>query len=177
MSEGEHRRQRDAVNGVLGEAERAASAALRDRLLPSREVAMERVAELDRVFTELAGRLDPYRVALDTRAAAAMFNGRTLVGTWIADGRTTMDIHFHARALARQVQTLADAYERQIRSEENPMTQDPLPTREPLATAPPQEHANPMRVVAFPWGGPGLPVAPVPTTEEPSDPNPPAAQQ
>ncbi|MFD7015335.1 hypothetical protein [Streptomyces sp. NPDC059928] len=73
--------------------------------------------ELDRLFTELAGRLDSLRVAVDIKTSAAVFNGQTLVRTWDPMGRGPVDVHLHARALARQVQTLAEAYETQITGE------------------------------------------------------------
>ncbi|MEV8529828.1 hypothetical protein AB0451_37990 [Streptomyces sp. NPDC052000] len=114
VSEGEHRRDRDAANGILHDITVWTGAALREQPMPPRDRALKRGEELGRLFTELAGRLDALQVAVDTKTAAAVNNGRELVRSWDPMGRTPMDIHFHARALARQVQTMGAAYEMQI---------------------------------------------------------------
>ncbi|MGW2866352.1 hypothetical protein [Streptomyces sp. NPDC001205] len=114
MSEGEHRQLRDAANGVLHDVGVWTAVALREQPVPPWDKVLKRIEELTRLFTELAGRLDALQVALDPRSAAAIFNGRTLTQTWDPLGRTPMDAHFHARALARQVQTLAETYEVKI---------------------------------------------------------------
>ncbi|MFE9555438.1 hypothetical protein ACFYOD_18440 [Streptomyces sp. NPDC006703] len=170
VSESEHRQVRDAANGILHDVGLWTAAALREQPLPPQGRALKRIEELNRLFTELTGRLDALQATLDERTAAASFNGRMLTQTWDPQGRTPMDAHFHARALARQVQTLAEAYEAQIigvwRRLEATMPQEPLPVRDPLATTETEQRMTsaapssrpaapePTRVVAFPWGDP-----------------------
>ncbi|MGW1870398.1 hypothetical protein ACWCPS_33240 [Streptomyces mauvecolor] len=84
---------------------------------PTPELAksLETINRLGVLFSELIERLDGVEVLRDKQWYAAAYDGQRLVTTWRPEGRNAMDAHYHARALARQVETLADAYDWQLR--------------------------------------------------------------